>query len=327
MTNRFPLVSIGLALFNDGKYLSQSLDSLLSQDFEDFEVIISDNASEDATQQICLDYTARDPRLRYYRNSSNVGGVKNFNRVFELSQGKYFIWASGHDLWHPRYLSRCLEILENDPRVVLCYPQVAKIDQVNKSLGVVQEGLETRFLNDFERFRAVIRGLAKLPICDPIYGLIKSDALRKTRLMRNIWGPDHLILLEISFSGAIAHIKKPLYYRRRLPEREANLEDWTDQYLIRLEPRNRWKRLRLTFSQMCFEYLITIYRSPFLVWQKMKLVIDTFHTFWSVYRYGIIYRDIICGLLHLLFGESATYYILKRYPYRLGKFLRNHLRI
>ena len=87
MNTRGPRVSIGMAIYNEEKYLRESLDSLLAQDFADFELIISDNASEDATQAISLEYAARDPRVRYHRNETNVGSCENFNRVFRLLIG------------------------------------------------------------------------------------------------------------------------------------------------------------------------------------------------------------------------------------------------
>ena len=65
MNSTAPRVSIGMAIYNEGKFLREPVDSLLAQDFSDFELIISDNASEDATQGISLEYVARDPRVRY----------------------------------------------------------------------------------------------------------------------------------------------------------------------------------------------------------------------------------------------------------------------
>ncbi len=85
-----PLVSIGIPVYNGGKYLEETLDSILNQTFTDFEVIVSDNASTDNTREIVEAYAAKDPRVRYYRNAENIGAAPNYNRTFELSRGKYF---------------------------------------------------------------------------------------------------------------------------------------------------------------------------------------------------------------------------------------------
>ncbi|TSC64682.1 MAG: glycosyl transferase family 2 [Microgenomates group bacterium Gr01-1014_93] len=100
MKTQSSLVTIGMPLLNEGRYLSKALDSLLNQSFSDFEIIISDNASTDETAEIAKNYAKKDQRIRYYRTDSRVGGRENFNRLFQLSSGKYFMWASGHDLWH-----------------------------------------------------------------------------------------------------------------------------------------------------------------------------------------------------------------------------------
>lgn len=119
MADRKSLVSIGMPVYNGERYIVEALDSLLAQDYENFELIISDNASTDRTQGICLEYTSRDKRIRYYRNETNMGALWNFNRVFELSSGEYFMWASHDDLWRPHFISELVGLLEATPSAVL----------------------------------------------------------------------------------------------------------------------------------------------------------------------------------------------------------------
>ena len=75
-----PLVSIGLPMYNGGDYLAASIDSLLAQTYPNIELIISDNASDDGSADICKHYAEADPRVRYDRLTSNIGGVNNHNR-------------------------------------------------------------------------------------------------------------------------------------------------------------------------------------------------------------------------------------------------------
>jgi glycosyltransferase involved in cell wall biosynthesis len=129
-----PPVSIGLPVYNGEKYLSLALDSLLAQDYGDFELIIADNASTDRTAEICRQYADRDRRIRFARNDRNLGAVENFNNVFRLSSGEYFMWAAHDDLWHPSYISRCLGALRQDARVVLCASAVEFIGESGNKL-------------------------------------------------------------------------------------------------------------------------------------------------------------------------------------------------
>ena len=110
--NHPPRLSIGLPVYNGQHLLARALDSLLAQTFRDFEIIISDNASSDSTPQICRAYARRDRRIRYVRNSRNLGAIANFNRVFELSRAPLFKWAAHDDLYRETYLERCIRLLE-----------------------------------------------------------------------------------------------------------------------------------------------------------------------------------------------------------------------
>src|SRR6185436_16671018 len=82
-----PLVSIGLAVYNGARNVERALDTLLAQEFTDFELIVSDDASTDATPSICQRYAARDPRIRFVRAEQNRGAAWNFNRLVELARG------------------------------------------------------------------------------------------------------------------------------------------------------------------------------------------------------------------------------------------------
>src|SRR5262249_49655951 len=105
----------GMPIYNGGKVIRESPDSLLAQDYENIEVIITDNTSTDGTEFICREYAARDRRVRYVRNEYNVGAIENFNRAFRLGAGPYFMWASGHDLRSTGSISKCVEVLERNP--------------------------------------------------------------------------------------------------------------------------------------------------------------------------------------------------------------------
>ena len=129
MTSNQPRLSIGLPVYNGEKFLKEAIDSLLAQTFEDFELIISDNASTDKTEEICRAYAEKDQRIRYYRNDKNIGCARNFDRVFKLSSGEYFKWAAYDDLHAPDFIEKCVEVLDQDPTIILCHSQTYFIDE------------------------------------------------------------------------------------------------------------------------------------------------------------------------------------------------------
>ena len=124
-----PSVTVGLPVHNGGDHLCRALDSLLLQDHPSMEIVFRDNASTDGTEERCRAYAARDSRIRYLRNQSNIGALANFERVLGDARGKYFMWAAHDDRWSPDYLRRLVGALEQHPEAVLAAGRAAFVDQ------------------------------------------------------------------------------------------------------------------------------------------------------------------------------------------------------
>ncbi len=210
MASHQPRVSIGMAIYNEERFLRPALDSLLAQDYSDFELIISDNASTDGTQAISLEYAARDPRIRYHRNETNVGATENFNIAFRLSSGEYFMWAGGHDVWAPTYLSRCLAVLESDANIVHCNSLAQPMSQDGKGFGPPERQLDTRRRGRLVRANLILWQASVFFI----YAVFRSQALRRTPPLRRVIGPDLLLGFEMALLGTTAIVPEPLFFMR-----------------------------------------------------------------------------------------------------------------
>jgi glycosyltransferase involved in cell wall biosynthesis len=201
-----PKVSIGLPVWNGEKYLRMALDSILRQDYPDFELIISDNASTDATQSICQEYAARDARIRYFRNEKNIGASGNYNRVFELSRGEFFKWISHDDECAPSFLKRCLEIFESAPDdVVLVCSSSQMIDESGQLIRVSRLGMGSSLMPS-QRLASLI---ARRDFPHALWGLIRSNTLRQTRLM-GIVRSDDILLSELALLGNFVEMPEGL---------------------------------------------------------------------------------------------------------------------
>lgn len=215
-------VTVGVPTFNGERFLRRTLDSLLSQDFEHIEVLISDNASTDATPSICREYARLDGRVQYHPCEENVGAVANFNRLVTLASGKYFMWAGDHDLWHGSYVSRCVSALERDSEVVLAYAMTRFIDENDEVLlDAMPDRLDTRGYSPASRFTAT---LWRIHVYNLLHGVMRLDLLQKTGLLRNVWCPDHLLISELALYGTFAQERDILFYRRRNRPPEAPAE-------------------------------------------------------------------------------------------------------
>ncbi len=120
-SNRIPKVSIGMPVYNGENFIRVALASLLAQTFTDFELIISDNASSDATEAICCEYAARDSRIKYVRQNENRGAIANFQFVLDKAVGKYFMWAAADDVWESSFVRFCVDNIGNSGSIMTAY--------------------------------------------------------------------------------------------------------------------------------------------------------------------------------------------------------------
>ena len=223
-----PRLSIGIPVFNGQEFLPELLDSLLTQSFEDFELLICDNASNDKTQSICREYERRDRRVHYVCNERNLGAIANFNRVFELSTAPLFKWAAHDDLYHPDYLGACIRVLDENPPVVLAHTGTAFIDEQSTRLPFEEETAAFVEPKSGRRYWADQTSIADSPIAvrrfwqvltracwgTHMFGVVRRDVLQQTALLPNFAGSDRAMLAELALLGRFKCASEPLFYKR-----------------------------------------------------------------------------------------------------------------
>jgi glycosyltransferase involved in cell wall biosynthesis len=231
-----PRVSVGIPVYNGAKYLQTAVESVLKQDYKNFELIISDNASTDRTPEICREYVAADPRVRYFRNEVNIGAVPNFNRVFKLARGEFFKWLAYDDVCYPSLLSRCVEVLDQQTSsVALVYPLSELIDEHGGVLGEFNEYVETSARQPYQRlWRVLLKRTSALAIC----GLIRSDHLRRTRLRGSYVMDDMGLLAELAMVGECLKLQDVLLKIRVHPGNANKAHATTRSHAIWLDPEN-----------------------------------------------------------------------------------------
>ena len=141
---KMPKISIAMPVFNGERYVAQAIESLLGQTFDDFEFVISDNASTDGTEAICRHYAAADRRVRYVRRATNIGGPRNFGYAFSLCTGTYVKWTTADDYSDPRFLAEAVAVLDAEPDVVLCFPTTRVVDADGKPTADYDDNLDLR---------------------------------------------------------------------------------------------------------------------------------------------------------------------------------------
>jgi len=278
MTKKSALITVGMPVYNGERHLPAALDSIQKQTFGDFEIIISDNASTDATPDICKEYARKDPRVHIFRQPTNIGGGRNWNFVASKARGQYFKWASGNDLCEPRVLELCKQVLDEHPDCVLAYTETRLIDESGKPIRDYDDPLDASDPDPVQRFRKTISSLA---LNNAQCGLIRTDVLRRTGFEGLYAGGDIPLMAELALFGKFPRLPERLFLRRVSPESStigSNLESMknfnqvADSGLMMSGSLRRW-----------IDYVRVVNRSSLRPWEKFQL-----HS----YLFKILYWDL-----------------------------------
>lgn len=249
-TNRTPRLAIGLPVYNGARYLAEALTALVGQTYEDFELIISDNASTDATEEICREFARHDKRVRYIRQARNIGSVPNHNIVFSESHSELFKWASDDDLYARDLVERCVAALDEHPDVVLAHSFTAIIDAEDNVVRADEYPLATASPRTPTRFRSMLFDDGG----DDDYGVIRSDVLRRVPPFDSYHRSDRTFMSELALRGRFYQVPEWLYFRRHHAGSQETTARTIRQKSVSWDPR-RADRLRHPTVRLIGEYV------------------------------------------------------------------------
>jgi glycosyltransferase involved in cell wall biosynthesis len=245
-----PRLSIGLPVYNGENYLAQSLDALLGQTYDEYELIISDNDSTDSTEEICRSYAATDSRIHYVRQAKNIGACPNHNYTFHLARGELFKWASHDDLYARDLVKRCIEALDERPEIVLAHAHQGIIDADGKMTQRVEYPLDTDNPSAPQRFRSLLFGVGG----DDFYGVMRAEVLHRTPLNASYHHSDRTLMAEIALAGRFHQVPELLYFRRDHPDRAERAKPTKRARSANMDP-IRADRLRHPTVRLLGEYV------------------------------------------------------------------------
>jgi glycosyltransferase involved in cell wall biosynthesis len=211
-----PALSIGLAVRNGRDVVGRCIESVLSQDFTDIELVISDNVSNDGTIATLEDYARRDRRIALRVNDVNIGSHENMRVVLEASRGTFFRWISADDWLEPGCLSACVRALEGDPSAIgvttwftIHTPDGSTRYEEYRGEFPTSPDSARRFERMLWFFHA---GDAKY---DPVYGIYRRDQLLRAHPLRPSERADWLLCAELALMGPIVNVNRKLVNRTR----------------------------------------------------------------------------------------------------------------
>jgi glycosyltransferase involved in cell wall biosynthesis len=287
--SRIPTVSIAIPVFNGENYLREAITSIVLQSYRDFELVISDNASTDATERICREFCLQDQRIRYIRQAVNIGAARNFNMLVAEARGRYFKWMAHDDVIAPTYLAACVEVLERDATAVLASTRVRYID----SSGNQHEEYASPFrIGDPDpsvRFSEMMRGGGR---CYEVFGLIRRNELLQTSMIGCYYHGDGVLLAHLALLGRFEELPDILLYLRRHEKQSMyvfgvayrNVAPDFEAYADWFDPRNHVGISR-SFSRMLADYCGMVRVAPLSFAHRLSCVRVVGIWLWKRWRF------------------------------------------
>lgn len=217
-----PRVSIGMPVFNGAATIEESVAALLAQTFGDFELIVSDNASTDDTRDVVEALAARDGRVRYVRQPTNLGANGNYSYVAMVARGEYLKWASASDWCAPTFLERCLAALDQHPDAVLAAPRTRLYEGDRSTARDYADDVEIPGATPSLRLHQLDE---RLRLNNALNGVIRLSALRQTHLIEPYQQADMVLMGHLALLGKFLLVDDRLFYRRMEPATATALQD------------------------------------------------------------------------------------------------------
>lgn len=196
---------------NGSASIERALDSLLSQTFSDFEVLVGDNFSTDDTFEIAMSYAAHDPRVRVFRQGPHSAAT-NFEMLFGKSSSDLFMWAAHDDRWAPTLLGDALDHLASGPAYVSFNWFVGDIEAMQ---GVTNSRHPLRFVSHHDANYRLLRSLSLHHHsfkCNLVYSVFRSDFLRQVMVNASIANDDHMAST-IAWTGSGVTDDRALFFK------------------------------------------------------------------------------------------------------------------
>ncbi|MCH9054911.1 glycosyltransferase [Synechococcus sp. PCC 6716] len=281
-----PKISIGMPVYNGARYIREALDSLLAQTFTEFELIISDNASIDNTEAICREYAAKDHRVRYIRQSQNLGASANFKFVLDKALGEYFMWAAADDIWDKNWIEKLLPVSVEGQCIAF-----GMLITINENSQQIQHPANKRqFSFTGQKMLRRIKYFLEpsfLGKANPIYGIYPKTYLTTDILdilAGDQYGLDMLLLYRLLANVEIRNVSGVFLYKRI----DSNFFDLNNNFAIKTAKKIMLKIIKLPFR--------VIYRRLYQMLQFIKMSNIPETVIYILLAPLILIQDFLCAV-------------------------------
>jgi glycosyltransferase involved in cell wall biosynthesis len=269
-------ISIGVPVYNGENFLAECLQGLIDQDYDALDVLISDNASTDATPDICQEFVRRDARFRYVRQHENIGAGPNHNYVIESTTGPLYKTATHDDVTGAGFLHTCVDALEDARQAVVAFPRTRYVnpdrslirdydDPIIWSHATTPSGrLHDLFVDHAHSY---------LHLCYPVMGVVRREAMNQTRGIQPFQSSDAALLVELALLGDFVEIPEPLYLKRLHDDTSMRANHTAEDFAEWFDPRNAG-RPPLPRAHLLQSYVTSVLRAPLTPGERARCLTE-----------------------------------------------------
>lgn len=320
-------ISIGVAVYNGQATLGRAIESLINQTYANLEIIIIDDCSSDNSKEIIKRYAAKDSRIKFKINETNKGLIYNFNELFKISTGEYFLWADQDDFREYTFIEKAQKILENNPQSILCHSETRVFFESIKNI------LHINYMSKISQSYDVVSRYKRMLWYyndTNIYGLIRSSSLRKTSLWNTMNGSSNNLLFQLILLGKFEYIDEPLFFYsgKEITERPSIREEYE------ILTKNKTPIIYSAGLILLKNQFIVILNSKINFFNKLKIIYFLFEYFLftnlSKFLFRIFYKkkdntinNIILEICLFLFPKNTEVKVIvdeSKYPKYFPKF-------
>ncbi len=216
-----PLITIGLPAYNGEQTIKRTIDSILSQTFYNFKLIISDDGSTDSTPNVCREYEQKDDRVKYLQKNKTTGWIWNFIDLAEKSNTKYFVWIAQDDYWDSQFIEKNINILEKNSKIVASISDIQLIGPNIKNYYSNQKIVHSK--DNHTKFKFVrpiigtlnekIENILEFNWSINLYSIFRTEVLKASLVHNAFVSWDFALILNVVKYGDLNVLDEVLAYR------------------------------------------------------------------------------------------------------------------
>lgn len=281
-------VTIGLMVYNEAAYVRETIRSIQQQAFQDFEIVVGDNASTDGSSEIIAELAEQDKRIVHIKRPYNIGALQNWNDIVIQAKGEYFVLAGGHDLWSENYLESLVEELENSNNAVLAFCKTQWLDDQGNELPIPTSILDTSGMSSLGKYVSLMFANQHY-----LYGMTRVAAMRQTRLQLDILGSGEIYLQELAQLGDFVLVENERWFRRKNRSTEKEMKRLARYRKILFD--KDWSRQKFKwfpYFQLMVQYLVLPFKFKALSVNRRLGLMSAVPLILFKYVPAIIFADI-----------------------------------